>query len=32
VLDAKGFIRFKDVKDRELDDAVALLIAELGAD
>ena len=32
VLDAKGVIRFKDVKDRELDAAVDRLLTEFGAE
>ena len=31
VLDARGVIRFKDVKDKALDDAVEKLLAELEA-
>ncbi len=31
VLDAKGVIRFKDLKDKELDEAVDRLLAELEA-
>ena len=32
VLDAKGIIRFKDVRDRELDEALDRLLLELQSD